>query len=182
MASSSTPYSETCSPRRTAASRSAALWRAEPVKCCSRLPSCAGLAILRSTPTPECVRALAPALPAELTLSISGSLRRLFASVVGRVVTAIRSRSLTLSAARRADPASCTCVSAPAEAVRPAHQRLADLDRPGQQHARRRAFARAVLERRQHARLELGAEAAHGAQALVLCRLAQLLERVDAEL
>ena len=36
------PYSETCRPRRTAASRSAALCRPEPVKCCSRLPSCAG--------------------------------------------------------------------------------------------------------------------------------------------
>ena len=49
IASSSTPYSDTCSPRRTAASRSAALCAPEPVKCCSRLPSWLGLAIRRST-------------------------------------------------------------------------------------------------------------------------------------
>ena len=42
------------------------------------------MAILRSTATPEWVRALAPDLPAELTLSISVSLFSLFASVVGR--------------------------------------------------------------------------------------------------
>ena len=108
------------------------------MKCCSRLPSCAGLAIRRSTPTPEWVRALAPALPAELTLSICSSLVRLFASVVGRVVTATRSRSLTLSAWRRADPASCTCVSAAPLRGQPGDERLADLDRLGEQYARRR--------------------------------------------
>ena len=56
------------------------------------------------------------------------------------------------------------------------------LDRRGQQHSRSCAFASPLLQRRQHAGLELRAEPAHGAQALVQRRLAQLLERVDAEL
>ena len=59
-------------------------------------------------------------LPAELTLSICSSLARLLASVVGRVVTAIRSMSLTLSAPRRAEPASCTWVPGLPCSVRPA--------------------------------------------------------------
>ncbi len=74
----------------------------------------------RSTLTPECVRAQAPALPAEPTLSISSSLTRLLASVVGRVVTATRSTSLTLSAQRRAEPATSTCVSEPPSSLSPA--------------------------------------------------------------
>jgi hypothetical protein len=59
---------------------------------------------------------------------------------------------------------------------------LADLDRPGQQHARRRALACAFGQRREHAFLELRTEAAHGADALRQRGLAQLLQRVHAEL
>src|ERR1700749_844721 len=50
--SSSTPYSETCRPLRTAAARSAMLCCLEPVKCCSRLPNCSGATIRTATSRP----------------------------------------------------------------------------------------------------------------------------------
>ena len=94
---------------------------------------------------------------------------------------------MTLSACRRAEPASCTCVPGAARSRRPRGERLAELDRPRQEDATRaraprRRAAPASLERLQHALLELRAEAAHGAQALGQRRLAQRLERVDPEL
>ena len=47
VSSSSIPYSETCRPRRTAASRSCTLWALEPVKCCRTLPNCSGATTLQ---------------------------------------------------------------------------------------------------------------------------------------
>ena len=49
-----TPYSETESPRLTAASRSATLWSFEPVKCWSRLPYASGGTTRRSKRRPSC--------------------------------------------------------------------------------------------------------------------------------
>ena len=134
---------------------------------------------------PEWVRALAPDLPAELTCSIWASLCRLLASVVGRVVVATMSMSLTESARRRAEPASFDLRALPGEGAQAVDELFADLERARQQRPRRRACAGArveLLERREHAFLELGAEPAHGAQALRERGLAQRLRRVDAEL
>ena len=62
-ASSSTPYSDTCRPRRTAARRRASLCCLEPVKCWSRLPNCSGATMRRSTFIPVYVVRRAPAGP-----------------------------------------------------------------------------------------------------------------------
>jgi hypothetical protein len=70
--------------------------------------------------------------------------------------------------------------AAPCSQVR--RKRFTGLDRLRQQHARGRALTGTVLERRQHACLELRPEPAHCAQALVQCRFTQLRKRVDAEL
>ncbi len=64
----------------------------------------------------------------------------------------------------------------------PRRERLAELERLRQQHARGRALARALLERREHVLLELRPEPADRADPLRERRLAQLLRRVDAEL
>ena len=48
VSSSTIPYSLTCRPRLTASVRSASLWRAEPVKCWSRLPKLSSGTIRRS--------------------------------------------------------------------------------------------------------------------------------------
>ena len=142
IASSSTPYSETCSPRRTAASRSAALWRAEPVKCCSRLPSWEGLAIRRSTPTPEWVRALrarsagrADALDLRQPREALGERRG-----AGRRRDQVEVLDAVGPAARRARRGARRCPGLPA-AVSPAIERLTDLDRLRQQYPRGRALA-----------------------------------------
>ena len=71
------------------------------------------------------------------------------------------------------------------ELVQARDQRLADLDRAWQQGARRGARRWLGVgggERGQHARLELGPQPPHRAQALVQGSLAQRLRRVDAEL
>ncbi len=99
-----------------------------PVKCCSRLPSWLGLAIRRSTLTPEWVRAFAPALAGGGDALDLASVARLLASVTGLRVTAIRSMSFTLSAIRRAEPAISTSVPSPptlAQSRRPASRRAA---------------------------------------------------------
>ena len=61
-------------------------------------------------------------------------------------------------------------------------QRLADRDRLGEHDARRGALGHPVPQRREHVRLELGTEPAHGAQALGQGGLSQRARRIDAEL
>ena len=53
VSTSSTPYSLTLSPRRTASSRSATLCALEPVRCCSRFPNVPGATIRSSTRVPS---------------------------------------------------------------------------------------------------------------------------------
>ena len=62
------PYSLTWRPRRTASVRSASLCLPEPVKCWSRLPNVSSGTIRRSTGRPEWVIALAPAAPEDCDL------------------------------------------------------------------------------------------------------------------
>ena len=64
----------------------------------------------------------------------------------------------------------------------PRHERLADLDRPGQDHARCHPLGCPRVQRRKHVLLELRAEPAYIAQALLQGGLAERLGRVDAEL
>ena len=95
---------ETCSPRRTAASRSATLCAVEPVKCCRRLPKLSGSTTRRSTGRPVCVRpraAFSLGADADSMRSSSPSART---SAPGSVAVAMMSRSLTRVglAARRA--------------------------------------------------------------------------------
>ena len=63
VSSSSTPYSLTCSPRRTAYSRSSTLCCLEPVRCWSRLPNWSGATTRRSMRRPLWVTPRAPASP-----------------------------------------------------------------------------------------------------------------------
>ena len=179
------PYSDTCKPLRTAISRRAALCLPEPVKCCSRLPSWLGLAIRRSTLTPEWVRPLAPLLLAELTLSISGSVARLLASVTGLLVTAIRSMSLTLSAMRLAEPAISTWVPSPPRAAQALGSAWPSSSASGSSRRGARRSTESLehpLQRLDHARLELCAKPLHGPKLARKCRFAQRIERVDAKL
>ena len=71
--SSSTPYSETCRPRRTAKSRSATLCSLEPVRCWSTLPNWSGSTIRTSTLTPLCVRIRTAFVPGVEAASTCGS-------------------------------------------------------------------------------------------------------------
>ena len=105
------PYSLTCRPRLTAAVRSASLWRPEPVKCWSRLPNASSGTMRRSTGSPMCVSARAPASPEEETVSIAGDALNASTSAAGSLVAATMSRSLTSSAQRRALPASSTAIA-----------------------------------------------------------------------
>ena len=171
VASSRMPYSETCSPLRTAASRSAALCAPEPVKCCSRLPSCAGCgdpqvdADARVGARPG-ARLAGRADAARSARAWPGS----WPASVGRVVVAIRSMSLTRSACRRTEPASCDVrAGSPPRALRPATSASPiSIARGSRMRGAGRASGLGVqlVERREHARLELRAESAHGAQAL----------------
>ena len=100
---------ETCSPRRTAASRSATLCALEPVKCCSRLPNWSGSTTRRSIGRPVCVRAAGGVVArrrGRLDEVELAEARR--AARGGSVAVAMMSRSLTESAMRRAEPASST--------------------------------------------------------------------------
>ena len=99
---------ETCSPRRTAASRSATLCACEPVKCCSRLPKFSGSTTRRSTGMPVCVRPRAACSLGAVADSITSSSPSARASAAGSEAVAMMSRSLTESAWRRAEPASST--------------------------------------------------------------------------
>ena len=119
VASSRIPYSLTCSPRRTAASRSATLCAFEPVKCWSTLPNWSGSTTLRSTFMPAWVITRAPASPAEWTDSISGSSPSAAASAAGSLAVAMMSRSLTESARRRSEPATSTRSAAGCERSAP---------------------------------------------------------------
>ncbi len=102
------PYSETCSPRRTAASRSCTLWALAPVKCCSTLPNWSGATTLRSTFRPAWVVARAPAGPDCCTVSTTGSCSSAATSAAVSSAVAITSRSLTASTWRRSEPATST--------------------------------------------------------------------------
>ena len=168
------PYSLTCSPRLTASVRRASLCLPEPVKCWSRLPKVSSGTMRRSTGMPAWVTARAPASPDECTTSISASPPNASTSACGSAVAATTSRSLHVSAIRRALPASSTLVASGLEA---GHDRLADRERLGEQEARR-AFAGVVRgERGQHVLLRLLAEARHVVEAAGLRRLAQVVER-----
>ena len=106
------PYSETCRPLRTAASRMAMLCCLEPVKCWSRFPNWSGATIFRSTGRPVWVRPRVPASVARPVDSMISSSLSAEASATGSCAVAITSRSLTESASRRAEPASSTCSEA----------------------------------------------------------------------
>ncbi len=108
LSSSLIPYSLTCRPCRTASVRSASLCLPEPVKCCSRLPNASSGTIRRSTGRPECVTTFAPAAPDVDTVSIASSSQKAVESAFGSLEAATMSRSLTVSARRRALPASST--------------------------------------------------------------------------
>ncbi len=108
LSSSLMPYSLTCRPRRTASVRSASLCLPEPVKCWSRLPKASSGTIRRSTGSPEWVTTLAPAAPEVDTVSIASSSQNAAESASGSLEAATMSRSLTVSARRRALPASST--------------------------------------------------------------------------
>ncbi len=140
----------------------------EPVKCCSRLPSCVGLGDPQIHPHAR-VRARSRACSAgradALDLIELGEAlgQRGGAGGDGDQVEILDAVGL---AARRAGQAHLGARAR--QRGQPGHERLARRERLRQQHAGRRALARAVLERRQHAGLELRAEPAHGAQAFVL--------------
>ena len=166
VASSRMPYSETCSPRRTAASRSATLWSLEPVKCWSTLPNWSGATILRST--------LMPAWQPHARAGLAGLLHRLderrarsapATSAAGSAVVAMMSRSLTESALRRSEPATSTR-SAPGAARSASAISLGDRQRAREQPARRGRAVVARGERLEQLLLGLRAEPAQAAQLL----------------
>ena len=183
--SASTPYSDTCSPPRTAASRNAALWGPEPVKCWSRLPSCAALAIRKSTEIPEWVRALRAGLAG------GGNVLDL-----SQPREALRERRRLARGCDQVDVLHAVChpprrprdlhVGArTASLEQPGGERLAQLQRARQEQPSARSlgwFGRHPVEPREHAFLELCAESPHGPQPLRQRRLAQLLGRVDPQL
>jgi hypothetical protein len=80
----------------------------DPVKCWSRLPKASSGTILRSTGRPECVTARAPASPEVETLSIPPRPANASTSAAGSLAATTMSRSFTVSARRRALPASST--------------------------------------------------------------------------
>ena len=152
------------------ASRSAALCAPEPVKCCSRLPSCAGLddpqvdADARVGARPRARRAgRADALDL-LELGEALGERRRVASVDGDQVDV-----LDAVGQRRAEPATSTCVPAPPCSRRPATSASPSSSALGSSTRGRRArSARRPLERGEHVLLELRAEPLHVAQPLRL--------------
>ena len=136
----------------------------------------------RSMFTPACVRARAPALPAELDaldlLEPDQALGQRGRPCRHRdqvdVLDAVRpapGRAGDLHLRLRAS-----------ERSQAAGELLADLQRSRQQQARLRALAGAFGKRREHPLLELRAKAAHRAHALLQGGFAQLLQRVHAEL
>ena len=179
------PYSETCSPPRTASSRRAALCAPEPVKCCSRLPSCSGAAIRRSTAIPECVRARAPA-PARgahaLDLLELGEAPGERAGRVARGDQVEVLDAVGLPADRAGEQHVRAGIGAARRAPPPALRRSRSRAAAAPARLGEAARRRVSCERLQHARLELGPEAAHGAHPLRRRGLAQRRERVHAEL
>ena len=132
--------------------------------------------------TPLCVRAArarsrrAPRRPR----STSSVAERRDQRARGSSDAATMSRSLTLSARRRAEPASSTRTDGRVRA-QPLGDRFAELERLVQQRrAARRALGHAGVERREHRLLELRPEALDAAQRSALGRRAQRVERVDA--
>ena len=106
------PYSETDSPRRTAASRSATLWSFEPVKCWSRFPYDSGGTTRRSKRRPSCETTVAFVGPRAATSTTHGSEQNASMSAAGSVAVAMMSRSRTVSRKRRAEPAIETSTAA----------------------------------------------------------------------
>ena len=130
---------------------------------------------------PWTVVARAPAVPEPLDSSTSSSALNASISAPGSSALATMSRSLQLSAQRRALPASSTRMAAGCSRSA-GHHRLADLQRLGQQRARLLLAVGPGGQRRQHVLLGLGAEPGHRAQLLGLGRLLEVVQRCDAQL
>ena len=180
------PYSETCRPRRTAASRSATLCALEPVKCWSRLPNWSGVDDAQvDRACPVCVRARAPRCsPAPDALSTTSSSPS--AGEQRRRVVGGRDdvEVLDQSARRRAEPASSTRIGRPGARAAPSTIALADLERLVRAaRAARGALGDAGVERREHRLLELRRRSPCTSRSCwPSAAAAQRVERVDAEL
>ena len=183
VASSRIPYSDTCSPRRTADSRSATLCALEPVKCCSTLPNWSGSTTFRSTFMPEWVTSRAPAVA-----GLRAPTRRAAARQRGDQRGGVGGGGDDVEVLDRVGPAAQRAGDLDAVGRRVRAQRVGDLvgdrDRAREHDARRRLPSRLVVvgQHLLEVLLGLGAEAAQLAHPAVLDRRAQRVERVDAEL
>ena len=183
VASSSTPYSETCSPRRTAAFAQRRVVRARAGEVLQQVAELRGLgdaqvdAHARVRARPRARRAgRADALDLLQPGEALRERRR-----AGRDGDQVEVLDAVGPPARRAGQLHVRARAA--LLAQAGDERLADLDRPGQQQARRGPVRRRRrLERRQHAVLELRAQPLHVRRRCAQRRLAQRLERVDAEL
>ena len=157
------------------------MWAADPVKCWSRLPKTSSVPIRRSTLRPECVSTLAAASPPRRVSAERPWVASASASSAGLSVVAIRSRSLQVSAQRRAEPGDL-------DPLRHAHlqQVTADLIRDRQDLREEQPLADAVLghplERGEDVLLRLGPEAANARDPALLGGLLELDEVLDPDL
>ncbi len=138
----------------------------------------------RSTPMPAWVRARAPAVPEEVTRSISSSPARLCEQGVGIVggghdVDVLDAVGAAAYRARELDRRGLA-----GSGEQSGSQGLADRHGPGQQHPARaiRGLALCLLQRGEHALLELRPEPLDRSQPLSLGGLPQRRRRVDAQL
>ena len=175
------PCSETERPILTARSRSSTLCAAEPVKCWRRFPYASGATIRRSIETPFCVVILAPPCPGLPDAAASGCSTSAVASAFGSFAVAMMSTSLHVSARRRAEPATATA-SRGRVLAQVGRELLGDRQDVGEEHALGGPFRAELLELRGDVLLGLRPEALHRADALLGHRLAQVVDRGDADL
>ena len=182
VSSSRIPYSEMCSPRRTAFSRSATLCALEPVKCCSTLPNWSGSTTFRSIFIPSGWSRARRRRPSSARTRRAPARRACARAPSGRSAVAMMSRSLTESARRRSEPATSTRSLAGCSRSA-ASDLLGDRDR--RESTTRGAgppAASCVGERLLELLLDLEPEARRSSDLPASTRRAQRVERVDAEL